>query len=102
MAVYPDRVDENLRRMVAMAGGVERLRPHVKTHKMPDVVRRKLALGITKFKCATIAEAEMLAHLAELLQADIRRATVRRLDMVRDTTLVDVRYRLAGPRPSGS
>jgi hypothetical protein len=47
-------------------------------------------------------EAEMLAHLAELLQADIRRATVRRLDMVRDTTLVDVRYRLAGPRPSGS
>ena len=62
LVVYPDRVDENLRRMIALAGGVERLRPHVKTHKMPDVVRRKLALGITKFKCATIAEAEMVAQ----------------------------------------
>ena len=62
LVVYPDRVDENLRRMIARTGGVARLRPHVKTHKMPDVVRRKLALGITKFKCATIAEAEMLAR----------------------------------------
>ena len=62
VVVYPARVDENLRRMIARAGGVARLRPHVKTHKMPDVVRRKLALGITKFKCATIAEAEMLAQ----------------------------------------
>ncbi|HEY4311041.1 MAG TPA: D-TA family PLP-dependent enzyme [Pirellulales bacterium] len=62
LVVYPDRVDENLRRMIARTGDVARLRPHVKTHKMPDVVRRKLALGITKFKCATIAEAEMLAQ----------------------------------------
>jgi len=62
LVVYPDRVDANLRRMVERTGGVERLRPHVKTHKMPDVVRRKLALGITKFKCATIAEAEMLGQ----------------------------------------
>jgi D-serine deaminase-like pyridoxal phosphate-dependent protein len=61
LVVYPDRVDENLRRMIAIAGGVSRLRPHVKTHKMPELVRRQMALGITKFKCATIAEAEMLA-----------------------------------------
>ncbi|MES1213574.1 MAG: D-TA family PLP-dependent enzyme [Singulisphaera sp.] len=62
LAVYPARVDENVRRMIARTGGVTRLRPHVKTHKMPDVVRRQLAQGITKFKCATIAEAEMLAQ----------------------------------------
>lgn len=61
LVVYPDRVDENLRRMIAIAGGVSRLRPHVKTHKMPEMVRRQMALGINKFKCATIAEAEMLA-----------------------------------------
>jgi len=61
LVIYPDRVDENLRRMIEIAGGVSRLRPHVKTHKMPDMVRRQLALGITKFKCATIAEAEMVA-----------------------------------------
>ncbi|MCY2964483.1 MAG: D-TA family PLP-dependent enzyme [Planctomycetota bacterium] len=47
--------------MIAVAGGVDRLRPHCKTHKMPEVTRIELARGITKHKCATIAEAEMLA-----------------------------------------
>src|SRR3954462_7131894 len=61
LLVYPDRVEENIRRMVAIAGGVDRLRPHMKTNKLPEVVRMHLAQGITKFKCATIAEAEMIA-----------------------------------------
>jgi D-serine deaminase-like pyridoxal phosphate-dependent protein len=61
LLVYPDRVEENVRRMIAMAGGVERLRPHMKTHKLPEVIRLQRALGISKFKCATIAEAEMTA-----------------------------------------
>lgn len=54
-------IDENLRRMVAIAGGPARLRPHVKTHKLPQLVERQVALGITKFKASTIAEAEMTA-----------------------------------------
>jgi D-serine deaminase-like pyridoxal phosphate-dependent protein len=54
-------VDRNLARMVSIAGGVSCLRPHLKTHKLPQLVHRQLALGITKFKCATIAEAEMAA-----------------------------------------
>lgn len=62
LIVYFDRARENLRRMIALAGGVERLRPHVKTHKMAEVVRMQLDAGIGKFKCATIAEAEMLAQ----------------------------------------
>jgi len=37
------------------------LRPHVKTHKMPEIVRLQMKYGITRFKCATIAEAEMVA-----------------------------------------
>jgi len=61
LLVYPDRVEENLRRMVAIAGGAERLRPHVKTHKMPEVIRLCLGHGIRKFKASTIAEAEMTA-----------------------------------------
>ena len=61
LLVYPDRVEENIGRIIAMAGGVGRLRPHIKTHKMPEIVRMHLARGITKFKCATIAEAEMAA-----------------------------------------
>lgn len=61
LLVYPDRIEENIRRMAAAAGGVERLRPHVKTHKMAEVVGLCLAHGIRKFKAATIAEAEMTA-----------------------------------------
>jgi D-threonine aldolase len=62
LLVFRDRVQENLRRMIALAGGVDRLRPHIKTHKMAEVVAMQLAAGISKFKCATIAEAEMLAR----------------------------------------
>lgn len=39
-------------------------------------------------------EGDLITHLSDLLNADIFRATVRRLDIVHDTTLVDVRYRL--------
>ncbi|MBK9017502.1 MAG: alanine racemase, partial [Saprospiraceae bacterium] len=47
---------------VRMVGDVGRLRPHVKTHKSADATHLMLAAGITKFKCATIAEAEMLGE----------------------------------------
>jgi D-serine deaminase-like pyridoxal phosphate-dependent protein len=61
LLVYPDRVEENIRRMIRIAGGVHRLRPHMKTNKLPEVIRMHLDQGITKFKCATVAEAEMAA-----------------------------------------
>jgi D-serine deaminase-like pyridoxal phosphate-dependent protein len=61
MLVYPDRVRENVARMIRYAGGTARLRPHVKTHKMAEVIRLQMEAGITKFKCATLAEAEMVA-----------------------------------------
>jgi D-serine deaminase-like pyridoxal phosphate-dependent protein len=62
LLVYPDRVEENIRRMVRMAGSTDRLRPHIKTHKMPEVMRLTLKAGLSKYKCATIAEAEMAAQ----------------------------------------
>ena len=61
LLLYEDRIDENLRRMVEQAGGVDRLRPHIKTHKIPEILQKHLALGISRFKVATIAEAEMCA-----------------------------------------
>jgi D-threonine aldolase len=57
-----DVIDANLSKMIEVTGGTARLRPHVKTHKMPQLVRRQMDLGIHKFKCATIAEAEMCAR----------------------------------------
>lgn len=61
LLVYEERLDENLRRMVAQVGDPERLCPHVKTHKLPQVITRQIELGVRKFKAATVAEAEMCA-----------------------------------------
>lgn len=61
LLVYRDRVEQNIDLMVRMAGDPARLIPHVKTHKMREVVEMQLEKGIRRFKCATIAEAEMLA-----------------------------------------
>jgi D-serine deaminase-like pyridoxal phosphate-dependent protein len=59
--LYPDRIQENIHRMISIAGGAERLRPHVKTHKIAEVVTLQLELGISRFKCATLSEVEMVA-----------------------------------------
>jgi D-serine deaminase-like pyridoxal phosphate-dependent protein len=61
LLIYKDRVQQNIDLMLQIAGSSERLIPHVKTHKMAEIVLMQLEVGITQFKCATIAEAEMLA-----------------------------------------
>jgi D-serine deaminase-like pyridoxal phosphate-dependent protein len=61
LLLYPERIRENITRMVRISGGTHRLRPHIKTHKLPEIVRMQLDARITKCKCATIAEAEMAA-----------------------------------------
>jgi D-serine deaminase-like pyridoxal phosphate-dependent protein len=61
LVVFVDLVRRNLDAMIALARKPERLRPHVKTHKMPAVVRMLEERGIHTHKCATIAEAEMIA-----------------------------------------
>ncbi|KIC89411.1 D-TA family PLP-dependent enzyme [Flavihumibacter sp. ZG627] len=63
LLIYPDRVKKNIATLIEMAGGVQRLRPHVKTSKSADACKLMLEAGITRFKCATIAEAEMLAAI---------------------------------------
>jgi D-serine deaminase-like pyridoxal phosphate-dependent protein len=58
---YKDLIRRNLALCLEMAGSPERLRPHVKTHKTREIVRLELDAGIRKHKCATLAEAEMVA-----------------------------------------
>ena len=62
LVVFPERVKHNIQLAIDMIGDVNRLRPHIKTNKSPEAARLMLGAGITKFKCATIAEAEMLAQ----------------------------------------
>lgn len=61
LVIYPDRVKRNIDLLKTFVTSEAQLRPHIKTNKCPQVCRMMLEEGITKFKCATIAEAEMLA-----------------------------------------
>ncbi|WP_183559265.1 D-TA family PLP-dependent enzyme [Mucilaginibacter sp. SP1R1] len=61
LVVYPDRVNANIDLLKTMIDDIIRLRPHVKTYKNKEVTLLLLAAAIHKFKCATIAEAELLA-----------------------------------------
>lgn len=64
LVFYPDLIRRNIAAVIEAAGGrPSRLRPHVKTHKTAEIVKLQLAAGVTKHKCATIAEAEMLASV---------------------------------------
>src|SRR5947209_19989211 len=60
---YRDVIRQNIDRLIARVGDPRRLRPHVKTHKTREIAQMQLQAGITKHKCATIAEAEMLAQV---------------------------------------
>lgn len=62
LVIYSDRVRQNIAFLTSAIDDVSRLRPHVKTHKTREATQLMLEAGIRKFKCATIAEAEMLAQ----------------------------------------
>ena len=57
-----DIVQRNVRRMADLARrGGKSLRPHVKTHKSPDLARLQLAAGATGITVAKLGEAEVMA-----------------------------------------
>lgn len=57
-----DKVEANLKRAqdYADAHGLP-LRPHVKTHKLPEMARRQMALGAVGITCQKIGEARAMA-----------------------------------------
>jgi len=62
LVVDLDVMQANIDRAAALATerGI-RLRPHVKTHKTPEIARRQLAAGAVGITVATIGEAEVFA-----------------------------------------
>jgi D-threonine aldolase len=62
LVFYKDLIRANIAEVVRLVGSPKRLCPHVKTHKCREIVRLQLDAGITSHKCATVAEAEMLAQ----------------------------------------
>lgn len=63
LLIYRDLVQANIAQMIQVAGAADRLCPHCKTHKTREITKLMLDSGITHHKCATIAEAEMLASV---------------------------------------
>lgn len=61
LVYYRDIIQHNIQHAIKLAGGSEHLWPHVKTHKMLQMLRLQMQYGIKRFKCATIAEGEMAA-----------------------------------------
>jgi D-serine deaminase-like pyridoxal phosphate-dependent protein len=57
-----DRVEHNLAKMQAYCNEYKlRLRPHIKTHKMPAFARRQVELGASGITCQKLGEAEVMA-----------------------------------------
>lgn len=62
LAVYEDRIRFNIERLISSANGeTQKLRPHIKTHKIGEILELFKIYNIKKVKCATIAEAELAA-----------------------------------------
>ena len=59
-AVSEQGVLDNLHATARACGGVERLMPHVKTHRANWIVKLLLAEGVRAFKAATVAEVGMV------------------------------------------
>ena len=57
--ILEDAVLHNLRQTAKGAGGIERLMPHIKTHRAPWLIEAMVAEGVRAFKAATPAEVEI-------------------------------------------
>jgi D-threonine aldolase len=87
LLIYKNRANQNIAEAINLAGSVTQLRPHVKTHKIKEVAEMMQAAGIQKFKCATIAEAEMLAMINAqdvLLAYPVIGPKIKRLKALKD------------------
>jgi D-serine deaminase-like pyridoxal phosphate-dependent protein len=57
-----DIMERNLRRLATYCGEHRlKLRPHTKTHKIPDIAHRQIALGAAGITVAKVGEAEVMA-----------------------------------------
>ena len=103
LIVFRELLEANLDSMIRIAGNPARLRPHCKTHKMTQITQIELARGITKHKCATIAEAEMLAEAGVkdiLLSYNIVGPNIRRaVEFVKRYSAVSFQVLADHPKP---
>ncbi|HEX6014019.1 MAG TPA: alanine racemase, partial [Geminicoccaceae bacterium] len=57
-----DRAEANLARAQSYADALGlKLRPHIKTHKIPELARQQVELGAVGITCQKLGEAEVMA-----------------------------------------
>lgn len=67
VVVDEDILNRNIAEMAAFAASVDvGVRPHIKTHKTPQVARLQLAAGAFGITCAKIGEAEVMVDQADV------------------------------------
>lgn len=57
--ILEEAMEHNLRRTAHAAGGLDRLMPHVKTHRSGWIIRWMVERGVSRFKAAAPAEVEL-------------------------------------------
>ncbi len=64
LLVFPEIVKTNITRAVELCRTPEGscLRPHIKTVKCREIAELAIAQGVTRFKCSTVSEGEVLAE----------------------------------------
>lgn len=78
-------VRHNVATVVALCGGPDRWRPHVKTAKIPQVMRLLVDAGVRHFKTATTRETEVLCRVLD--EAGARGADVLLAQPLREPAL---------------
>ncbi|MGM0876626.1 MAG: alanine racemase [Bacillota bacterium] len=63
LIIYEKRMQKNIEKMALLSikSGVQ-LRPHSKTHKIPDIAKRQISAGARGITTAKVSEAEVMAN----------------------------------------
>ena len=63
LLVFPEIIESNIAKAIELCRTPEGncLRPHIKTVKCREIAEMAIAQGVTRFKCSTVSEGELLA-----------------------------------------
>lgn len=99
LVFFPELIRANIGHSIRLCGGPDRIRPHFKTHKTAEIAAMQIEAGIGRHKCATVAEAEILASAGaadilvayQMLGPNLRRiaSLMDRFPATRFATLID-------------
>jgi D-serine deaminase-like pyridoxal phosphate-dependent protein len=67
LVVFPERVKHNIQLAIDMIGDVDRLRPHIKTNKSPDVAKLMLMQALQNLNVQLLPKQKCLLNAMHLM-----------------------------------